>query len=1160
MQGKPRIINNRYAISGEPIVGGMANVYRASSMEMENMQQVAVKLFEHTTLEQEVVGEAFKREIQALKEFKHTGIVELIDMGRDAETGNHFLVLEWMAQNLSEFIEQSPPAGWDDFAEAIIFPILEALAFAHNRNLIHRDIKPSNILIDSQGCPKLADFGISKLKRHIAPSITLSEFASRPYTPPEADDGTYSYTRDVFSIGILVLNCMTDVKLRDYEDIPKGLADLDAPEEVITAIESAVSTSPSQRHQNAGVLLDELQRIHKKREVSWTPRKLCSLRLTNTFLRYFQAETGQKSEEKIKEIVLDDINDQCGIRFYITPGKNVSPSGEDFCLFGTSYRYHLVIDGTIPDRLVILRAWESPPSVLENSRAEALASPYEFSFDRPFNIVEAKSTIRELQSAVDEFEANYRSKMLEQQEQQLFRIWNDILRAKTEAEKKKQTPLKYRVVRAHEDSRRVIFDLPELPDKDIIGQPRRVPLSDGSFVIGEVDEIRDNNLVLYVEFGDIDHLPKSGELCFDTYAAEIALDRQKAALDAVRFDRSLRSDLRRFLTYPQDVELPKHINDIKFTQSDLDNDKKEAVRAALGTNDFLLVEGPPGTGKTKFISEVILQKLKLNPESRILLSSQTHVALDHALERLRDNQPNLDIVRIGRLGDARISQEVKNLLLENQMSVWQEQVLERGKKYLDNWATERGISRDEIELATKLKELSDLLRSIESTENKLRTQQALLDKKNAWRSVSDDPSPEAQAEAADEDVSTEFGFIDREMLEEDIGIIKSNLQTMRKDKRTKQNNLRKRGGLEADLADFSYEDLDDWIADSLGNNPEAKRLQQLLDVHASWSVRFGRDKEFHTAFLTRSQVVAGTCVGVASIKGLQSIEFDLCIIDEASKANSNELLVPLSRSKAWVLVGDPRQLPPFKDEVLEDPAILQKYNIMSPDIEETLFDRMLRGVPADCHKTLITQYRMVPPIGNLISHCFYEGRLQSEHKELDETLKVILPRPVTWGTTVKSDKRHENAVGMSYQNLHEAQWIRKFLTSLNKLAAQVANTQYSIAVLTGYAAQKSLIKQILAPDIDLWSNLDVECNTVDAFQGREADIAIYSVTRSNDQGKIGFLRSPERLNVALSRGRYGLIIVGDHNFCRSARSYSPLKHVLEYIELHPDDCSIYEYE
>jgi hypothetical protein len=93
----------------------------------------------------------------------------------------------------------------------------------------------------------------------------------------------------------------------------------------------------------------------------------------------------------------------------------------------------------------------------------------------------------------------------------------------------------------------------------------------------------------------------------------------------------------------------------------------------------------------------------------------------------------------------------------------------------------------------------------------------------------------------------------------------------------------------------------------------------------------------------------------------------------------------------------------------------------------------------------------------------------------------------------------------------------------------------------------------LAPECPM---LDIEVHTVDSFQGREADIAIYSITRSNQENRLGFLGDERRLNVALSRAKELLVLVGDHSFCRVARGENPLKPVLEHIERQRDDCAI----
>lgn len=344
------------------------------------------------------------------------------------------------------------------------------------------------------------------------------------------------------------------------------------------------------------------------------------------------------------------------------------------------------------------------------------------------------------------------------------------------------------------------------------------------------------------------------------------------------------------------------------------------------------------------------------------------------------------------------------------------------------------------------------------------------------------------------------------------------------------------------------------------NDPDAKMIQQLLKLQADWFECFGRSYQFKAALIKRSSVIAGTCIGIA--RYIQDIEFDLCIIDEASKALATEVLVPMARSRRWILVGDPKQLPPFQDEASRNTQLLNKYELNEKEIRETLFDRLLETLPEACRKMLAIQHRMVAPIGNLIGQCFYEGQLKSARTDIDENLSQVLQQPVTWLTTTKLKNCREQAANSSYNNATEVNVIVKAMEELN-IMAESAQKKYSIAVLSGYAAQLELLKRQLSSKEKVWKYLTVECNTVDAFQGREADIVIYSVTRSNKENQIGFLRDEARLNVALSRGRVGLVIVGDHHFCRNLPTDSPLRRVLDYIEKHTvpeksDGCQLIE--
>lgn len=1140
-----RFINDRYAISPNPRSGGMADVYRARDYAQEE-RLVAVKEFKHGQIEADILAESFKRETQALQELKHPGIVELLDFGKDETTGNYFLVLEWMDKDLATLLKESPPDGWDSFWKAVALPVLEALAFSHNRRIIHRDIKPSNILVGSDGQLKLADFGISKLKGYLQPSITLKDFVSRTFTPPETDDGSYTYTRDIYSFGVLVLKCLTNVNLVDCESIPEALKAFEASPEILEIIERTVSLDPAERQPNAEVLLAELNVIQGKRSQIPTGKKRdCYLKLTHTALKNLGTVLDAPQDE-IQKILLEDLNSGCGIS-PLKKSNAANPADESseghYSIFGFSYRYHVAVDR---DRLVIINAQDFSSAILEQNRERAWVPPYEFKFGNPLVRWEAEEVIRELQLAVEELEANLRQTRAEEEKQRLFRVWWDILRAKTDWEKNREKPIKYKSFTR--EGNRVIFELSELAENDIAGQPRHVTNSKGfSIVGGDVEQVISDRLTLYVKYGEPDRLPQSGELRFDTRAAEVALNRQKNALDAIRFDRGVRSDIRQLLVNPQEVRTPDVEVDLQFIQP-LNESQQEVVKAALATEDFLIVQGPPGTGKTTFITEVVLQTLKANPDARILLSSQTHVALDNALERIQAKNPNLKLVRLGN--HERVSENVHSLLLEEQMEQWREGAIAKGQEFIDNWSAQRGISQHNSEIATLFQEMKTLVTKIENLRGDVNIWKHDLDEMLAINYNPENPDSLLETKIPKDKLE------ECQSIEAEISILRKQLKEAREQQKEKAKRLKELTGSSINkLLRLSVQEIEERINQLINPNaPDAKMLQRLIAIQAEWFDQFGRNEKFNAPLIKRSQVVAGTCIGIP--RDIQDIEFDLCIVDEASKATATEVLVPIARSHRWILVGDPKQLPPFRDEASRDSDFLDKYDLTQEDIRETLFDRLLRTLPDGCHKMLTIQHRMVAPIGDLVSECFYDGQLKSARTDLDQHLRSVLPQPVTWLTTTKLQNSREQSANSSFNNICEVNVIVQFLKQLNQTAVK-AQKKYSVAVLTGYAAQLKLLDRNLASELNNWQALTVECNTVDAFQGREADIAVYSVTRSNKEGKVGFLRDAERLNVALSRGKVGLVIVGDHYFCRTSHD-NPLHRVLDYVESHHENCALKE--
>jgi hypothetical protein len=566
----------------------------------------------------------------------------------------------------------------------------------------------------------------------------------------------------------------------------------------------------------------------------------------------------------------------------------------------------------------------------------------------------------------------------------------------------------------------------------------------------------------------------------------------------------------------------------------------KAVATALGSPDFTVVEGPPGTGKTTFISELVCQYHDDQPSHRMLVSGQTHVAVDNAISRIALLDPSLTIVRVGRT--ERVGDEALGMTVDSQMTRWRGRVVAASREYLARLAADEGIDASVADtfglveqLGAQEQERGRIGAEIERlAADELSLEERLTDPEAASREASDS--------SVVTDLQDEFARV-REALEDYEG----QLKVVGAATERSRIEIARRLGL---AKGSTVEEVRAELAARTGGTSEGlERYRALQALQADWLQRFGKDEGFEKALLSTADVVAGTCLGIASVRSLEDLAFDVVIIDESSKATPTETLVPMSRGKRWILVGDPQQLPPFVDGALNEQGLLDDAGLTREQLRTTLFDRLLDLLPSENHLALSVQHRMVRPIGDLVSACFYEGRLLSERvATIFRSLSEVLPAPVTWySTSHLGSPRRERKSGHSFVNVEEAIRIRNWLGYLHLFAAQREET-LTVAVLSGYAAQVGQLQREILPAQEAWPHLKIDVASVDAFQGQERDVAVYSTTRSNPDGTLGFLGSVARLNVSLSRGRDALVIFGDADHCGGAHEVgNPFADVLSHI-------------
>lgn len=321
----------------------------------------------------------------------------------------------------------------------------------------------------------------------------------------------------------------------------------------------------------------------------------------------------------------------------------------------------------------------------------------------------------------------------------------------------------------------------------------------------------------------------------------------------------------------------------------------------------------------------------------------------------------------------------------------------------------------------------------------------------------------------------------------------------------------------------------------------AEWIQAWIDAVHRPQTREPFDAELSELLVGDYKLVGATCVGLASRRhGMDRLMFDICIIDEGGRSTVPELLIPLMRSRKAIIIGDHYQLPPSIASRLQESDAKEHLPFLEQTFLKTsFFEHLYENLPSLCRGRLVEQYRMVEPIGDLVADLFYSqggerglfnGKPHDRSEFLDQT------HTLRWHNVEAGTQEKEHGVGPSLFNRGEAEALVDFLLSaarkLGHRKKQLGDgyLRKTVAVITPYGAQKRLITGLLAKHAAIAEVMQVEVDTVDSFQGSEADIVLYSTVRTH--GNISFLLDRQRLNVACSRARENLVFFGATKFLR----------------------------
>ena len=335
-----------------------------------------------------------------------------------------------------------------------------------------------------------------------------------------------------------------------------------------------------------------------------------------------------------------------------------------------------------------------------------------------------------------------------------------------------------------------------------------------------------------------------------------------------------------------------------------------------------------------------------------------------------------------------------------------------------------------------------------------------------------------------------------------------------------------------------------------GSESYHQKLERLKSRATELEIRINSE------LLGEARVIACTLVGSAH-RLLEGMKFGTLFIDEAAQALEAACWIPMRRASRVILAGDHCQLPPTVKSIAALRAGLGK----------TLMERIAENKP-EVVTLLKIQYRMNEEIMRFSSDWFYHGEVESAPQIKYRSI-LEDDSPITWIDTsneenqvtiegddvVSGEKRddmnfHEQFVGESFGRINKAEadltllTLAEYLTQVGK--RRVLEESIDVGIISPYRAQVQYLKRLLKKYefFKPYRRL-ISVNTVDGFQGQERDVILISLVRSNDEGQIGFLKDLRRMNVAMTRARMKLIILGDKSTMTKRPFYQKL---WEYVE------------
>jgi len=1036
--------------------------------------------------------------LRHLKKAVHSSLPKIIEYEWDESQGAYCIIFENKnSKSLEEIVFEIKPTHFLKGIEQIA-NCLQQLQQKHK--LSHGDITPANILVDENFNFYLIDFGISDISATLSQEQELEIFAKEFASPEKWDRKIpkgFPYQSDVYSIGKVIEWYFTKNKIAEFEEVQK-------------LTDNSCEQLPSNRI-NYVSFLEKLSKITS--EISFDNQ--------NTVLI-----AGEYSSELIEELNNDYIGDEINFipKFDINPSK-----GENVLLdiITNSFITHclwLISENKLLIRNYSHRSEDESKYNRISKYGKQLGLPIVYTsqngYSEHFNLTPFFKKIQKEKQHENEYRKGKREinkelkffKDLLTKEMQVLEK-NSVRLRFVSFEKKENHDISFKIQDNEKYSKNGLifthidkatppnpedfeFIVSETADKKQMKDPMKF-----SGIAYDFDTKTRILKFKDCERLDFDKIPKNGYIFENISKQEEEKKRQLEAIRKVEYNEVQNRDLIHFVFNPTDLQ-GKYLETQKLTKVYQNDDKgndfvysfnqQKAIFNAIHREPLTIIQGPPGTGKTTVITEIVFQILNRNPDAKILITSQTNDAVDNVLDNLLAKE--IPLVRLSGIRKPKVS--LQKHTLERKIEGWKKEVKKKTKA---NWKPYKEKFKKQLEKENIiLLPIFNMLSSNKKWTVKKQQIEKMLERFNTFKGL-------------EKSLTSETIFI-------------SSINKL----------------VKVDFEEYFLKQqiFKDWLATISSLDENSNINQKLID-----SIR----------------VIGATTNHIASKKySKYNFEFDYVIMDESGKATTAEALIPIVLAEKLILVGDHRQLRPMLTANREvEKWLREKFKTDTDEFDswddyfnrKSLFEQVITKIDEDFKSQLEECRRSSKDQVLLTSKCFYEPfgdepiipveRPQEKEHNLD--LKV--DSSIIFLDIGNSYKSEIDGNGSS-KNKMSAELIPQLLKGLDKFDL-VKN--YTIGVITGYSAQVREIRKVVRNKVDYRKLKNVKSNNVvisvvDKFQGLEKDIIIFDLVRSRQQ-TLGFLSNANRINVALSRQKKLLIIVGNLDSILSAKSPKALEHL-----------------